>query len=102
LTFINSKISNHLPPITANYLEGERKLVPFFNRANEIENYLDQIKEKKKNYNNSYRKILNEELKKQYDKIPNKSYKSIKRSKHIYCLHRTSVKFIHRSIIFFL
>ena len=71
MTFINSKISNHLPPITANYLEGERKLVPFFNRANEIENYLDQIKEKKKNYNNSYRKILNKELKKQYDKIPN-------------------------------
>ena len=71
MTFINSKISNHLPLITANYLEGERKLVPFFNRANEIENYLDQIKEKKKNYNNSYRKILNEELKKQYDQIPN-------------------------------
>ena len=40
MTFINSKISNHLPQITANYIEGERELVPFFNRANEIENYL--------------------------------------------------------------
>jgi len=71
LTFINLKISNHLPPITTNYIEDERKLVSFYNRTNKIENYLDQIREKKKNYNNSYRKILTNELKKQYDKIPN-------------------------------
>ena len=52
----------------------------FYNRNNTIENYYDQIIEKKNNYNNDYRKLLFKVLKNNYEKVPKNSIqlKSVK------------------------
>jgi len=73
LELINSNITKHLPEITHDYINDEEHISCFFNRKNNLENYYDQILEKKKNYNNDFRKTLTHVLKSNYKKISNKS-----------------------------
>jgi len=71
LTYINSNISNHLPKITLDYINAEKSIKSFYYKKNDIENYLDQIKEKNKLYNHSFREVLKKELLNQYRNLSN-------------------------------
>jgi len=82
LTYINSKISNHLPKITLSYINDDKAISPFYNNSNEIDNYLDQLKEKKEQYNNEFRKVLYQELFKQYKDLKNND-KQLKQMKSL-------------------
>ena len=70
---LDLNITNHLPKITKSYLDKEIKLRSFYNRHSSIENFKEQIIEKKNNYNDDFRAILNEFLTKEYYLIKNKS-----------------------------
>lgn len=67
-TFAVSKFSyrdaGFLSPLIIDYLAAEDRLKPFFNRFPLIENFSDQVEEKKKNYH--HREALHAALKKQY------------------------------------
>ena len=71
MTYINSNISNHLPKITLDYINAEESLKSFYYKKNNIENYLDQIKEKNKLYNHNFREVLKKELLNQYRNLSN-------------------------------
>ena len=71
MTYINSNISNHLPKITLDYINAEESLKSFYYKKNDIENYLDQIKEKNKLYNHNFREVLKNELLNQYRNLSN-------------------------------
>ncbi len=71
MTYINSNISNHLPKITLDYINAEKSIKSFYYKKNDIENYLDQIKEKNKLYNHSFREVLKKELLNQYRNLSN-------------------------------
>jgi len=80
LKSIDSNITGHLPSISLGYINNENRVTKFFNRNNTLENYYEQIIEKKNNYNNDYRKLLVEVLNNNYEKVPTNSIqlKSIK------------------------
>jgi len=80
LKSIDLNITGHLPSISLGYINDENRLTKFFNRNNTLENYYNQIIEKKNNYNNDYRKLLFEVLNNNYDKVSKNSIqlKSIK------------------------
>jgi hypothetical protein len=50
LTYIKPEISNHLPKITLSYINNDKGITSFYNNSFEIDNYLDQLKEKKEQY----------------------------------------------------
>ena len=80
MTYIKPEISNHLPKITLSYINNDKGITSFYNNSFEIDNYLDQLKEKKEQYNDDYRKVLGQELFKQYKDLKNndKQLKQIK------------------------
>jgi len=84
LKLINSNITKHLPEITLDYINNEDRVVELFNRNNLLENYFDQILEKKNNYNNDFRKPLSEVLELNYEKVSGNSFQiqSIKKLKN--------------------
>jgi hypothetical protein len=45
---IDPNFTKHLPKITLDYLNNGASIKNFFNRSNSVENYFDQIDEKKK------------------------------------------------------
>ena len=106
MTYINSNISNHLPKITLDYINAEESLKSFYHKKNDIENYLDQIKEKNKLYNHNFREVLKNELLNQYRNLSNnkKQLDQIKviRQEYFYSHNWSSIKFIHWSFIFFI
>ncbi|MDB0069049.1 bacillithiol biosynthesis cysteine-adding enzyme BshC [Flavobacteriaceae bacterium] len=73
MSYIDSNISNHLPKITLDYINEEKKLNSFYNRSNNIDNYKNQFNEKANKYNNDFRIVLSNQLKKQYESVPDKS-----------------------------
>lgn len=73
MELLNLNITKHLPEITHDYINDEKHVRCFFNRKNNLENYYDQILEKKNNYNNDFRKTLTEVLKSNYKKISKNS-----------------------------
>ena len=73
MSYIDSNISNHLPKITLDYINEEKKLNPFYNRPNNIDNYKSQFDEKINQYNNDFRIVLSNQLKKQYESVSDKS-----------------------------
>ena len=84
MKLINSNITKHLPEITLDYINNEDRVVELFNRNNLLENYFDQILEKKNNYNNDFRKPLSEVLELNYEKVSGNSFQiqSIKKLKN--------------------
>ena len=48
---IDSNITGHLPKITLDYINNVSSVSEFYNRENKLENYYDQLIEKRKNYN---------------------------------------------------
>ena len=80
MTYIKPEISNHLPKIALSYINNYKGITSFYNNSFEIDNYLDQLKEKKEQYNDDYRKVLGQELFKQYKDLKNndKQLKQIK------------------------
>ena len=73
MSYIDSNISNHLPNITLDYINDKKKLNPFYNRFNVLENYKSQLDEKINQYNDDFRIVLSNQLKKQYELVSNKS-----------------------------
>ena len=73
MSYIDSNISNHLPNITLDYINDEKKLNSFYNRFNKIENYKNQLNEKINHYNDNFRTVLSNQLKKQYESVTDKS-----------------------------
>ena len=71
MQFINSNITNHLPKITNEYINNKDQISCFFNRKNDVENYYDQILEKKSNYDEKLRKILTSVLESNYQNVSN-------------------------------
>ena len=67
---IDSNITGHLPSITLDYINNENRVIEFYNRNNTLDNYYEQIIEKKNNYNNDYRKLLFEVLNNNYQNVP--------------------------------
>lgn len=84
MKLINSNITKHLPEITLDYINNEDRVVELFNRNNLLENYFDQILEKKNNYNNDFRKPLSEVLELNYEKVSGNYFQiqSIKKLKN--------------------
>ena len=70
---IDSNITGHLPKITLDYINNVSSVSEFYNRENKLENYYDQLIEKRKNYNNNFRRPLCEVLKSNYEKISQNS-----------------------------
>ena len=70
LKSIDSNITGHLPSITLDYINNENRVIEFYNRNNTLDNYYEQIIEKKNNYNNDYRKLLFEVLNNNYQNVP--------------------------------
>ena len=73
MSYIDSNISNHLPNITLDYINDEKKLNSFYNRFNKIENYKNQLNEKINHYNDNFRTVLSNQLEKQYESVTDKS-----------------------------
>ena len=73
MSYIDSNISNHLPNITFDYINDEKKLNSFYNRFNKIENYKNQLNEKINHYNDNFRTVLSNQLEKQYESVTDKS-----------------------------
>ena len=86
MTYIKPEISNHLPKITLSYINNDKGITSFYNNSFEIDNYLDQLKEKKEQYNDDYRKVLGQELFKQYKDLKNND----KQLKHIKSLSNSN------------
>ena len=86
MTYIKPEISNHLPKITLRYINNDKGITSFYNNSFEIDNYLDQLKEKKEQYNDDYRKVLGQELFKQYKDLKNND----KQLKHIKSLSNSN------------
>ena len=70
---IDSNITGHLPKITLDYINNVSSVSEFYNRENKLENYYDQLIEKRKNYNNNFRRPLCEVLKSNYENISQNS-----------------------------
>lgn len=73
MSYIDSNISNHLPNITLDYINDEKKLNSFYNRSNKLENYKNQLDEKTIQYTDEFRIVLSNQLKKQYESVSDKS-----------------------------
>ncbi len=73
MNHLDLNITNHLPKITKSYCDKVINIRSFYNRYSSIESFKEQIIEKKNNYNDDFRTILNEFLTKQYSLIKNKS-----------------------------
>lgn len=69
MSYIDSNISNHLPNITLDYINDEKKLNSFYNRSNKLENYKNQLEEKRNQYSDEFRIVLSNQLKKQYESV---------------------------------
>ena len=73
MKLINSNITKHLPQITLDYINNKDYVVELFERENLLENYFDQILDKKNNYNNNFRKPLVDVLSLNYEKVSKNS-----------------------------
>ena len=73
MKLINSNITKHLPQVTLDYINNEDRVIEFFERENLLENYFDQILDKKNNYNNNFRKPLVDVLSLNYEKVSKNS-----------------------------
>ena len=73
MKIINSNITKHLPQITLDYINNKDYVVELFERENLLENYFDQILDKKNNYNNNFRKPLADVLSLNYEKVSKNS-----------------------------
>ena len=73
MKLINSNITKHLPQITLDYINNEDRVIELFERENLLENYFDQILDKKNNYNNNFRKPLVDVLSLNYEKVSKNS-----------------------------
>ena len=71
---IDSNITGHLPKITLDYINNVSSISEFYNRENKLENYYDQLIEKRKNYNNNFRRPLCKVLKSNYENISQNSF----------------------------
>ena len=69
MSYIDSNISNHLPKITLDYINEEKKLNPFYNRPNNIDNYKSQFDEKINQYNNDYVLCSDEPFKTEFERF---------------------------------
>jgi len=76
LKLIDSNITKHLPKITLDYVNNDSSVFEFYGRDNQLENYQDQILDKKKNYNNDFRKPLTDLLASNYKKVPENSFQN--------------------------
>lgn len=61
--------TNYFTPLILDYLSEKKELREFYNRFPKIENFGDQIAEKKKSYDHSIRKDLIDVLQHQYSKL---------------------------------
>ena len=73
MQYLDLNITQHLPPITNDYINNKKSVKSLYNRFFEVGEFHDQIEEKKKNYDNVTRKSLCDVLSKNYTKIKNNS-----------------------------
>ena len=63
---IDRRKTSYFSTISNDLIYGDAKLAPFINSKFSLDNFSNQIEQKSKNYDNSFRAVLSDELMKQY------------------------------------
>ncbi len=66
---ISFKDTKYFSSLICDYLDEDENLIPFYNRFPNVENFKDQIQEKKRSFPLRQRQVLSKVLKNQYSKI---------------------------------
>ena len=66
---ISFKDTKYFSSLICDYLDEDENLIPFYNRFPNVENFKDQIQEKKRSFPLRRRQVLSKVLRNQYSKI---------------------------------